>query len=71
MKVLFLLLIILAAIAIPANIHMEKKAYNRGFCRNCGGRLKLFDMDSQGGRGYWCSECNYHTWVSYHCVDKF
>lgn len=71
MKILYFLLVLIAALLIPIGIHMEKKAYNRGFCKKCGRRLKLFGRDSYGGRGYWCHNCNYHTWVSFNCVDKF
>lgn len=35
-----------------------------------GGKLKYFDTDSQGGRGYCCDKCKYFTWVSYYFVDK-
>lgn len=51
-------------------IHMEKKAFNNGDCPECGRRMKLFDCDSQGGRGYKCPNCKYTTWVSYNVVDK-
>jgi tRNA(Ile2) C34 agmatinyltransferase TiaS len=51
-------------------IHLEKKGFNKGKCPECGGNLKQFDVDSHGGRGYCCHKCNYHTWVSYNCVDK-
>lgn len=47
----------------------EKKRYNNGICINCGNKLRHFDVDSQGGRGYCCDKCHYHTWVSYD-IDK-
>lgn len=47
----------------------DKISYNNGKCPCCGNELKLFDMDSQGGRGYTCPKCGYTTWVSYN-VDK-
>jgi len=43
----------------------ESKSYNNGICKDCGKKLKCFDMDSQGGRGYTCKKCDYTTWVSY------
>lgn len=49
----------------------EKKAYNRGFCLRCGTKMRNFDMDSQGGRGYCCDKCHYHTWVSYRIDKKY
>lgn len=71
MKVLYILPVFLMVLLIPIGVFLEKRDYNRGFCKNCSGRLELFDIDSQGGRGYRCHNCNYHTWVSYRCVDKF
>lgn len=47
----------------------EKKAYNNGVCTNCGEKLRHFDCDSQGGRGYRCDKCGRIVWVSYN-VDK-
>lgn len=49
---------------------LESKDYNKGKCPNCGHSWRLFTHDSQGGRGYWCDECNNTAWVSYHRVDK-
>lgn len=51
-------------------IYQERKDYNNGYCPICGNRLKHFDNDSQGGRGYVCRNCHYHTWVSYWFIDK-
>ena len=48
----------------------EKRDYNKGYCKRCGYPLKLFDRDSQCGRGYICKKCDYVTWISYTCVDK-
>lgn len=39
--------------------------YNHSKCRKCGHKLKLFDYDSQGGRGYMCEHCENTVWVSY------
>ena len=44
---------------------LEKKDYNNGVCRNCGIKLKQFDVDSQGGRGYICERCGHTVWVSW------
>ena len=71
MNILYFLPVLTMVLLIPIGIFSEKRDYNRGFCKKCGGRLNLFDIDSQGGRGYRCHNCNYHTWVSYNCVDKF
>ena len=51
-------------------IYSEYKEFNKGICPKCGKRFRLFDMDSQGGRGYCCNDCGHYVWVSYDCVDK-
>ena len=65
---LFTILIICGIILY--GIHIEKKDFNSGICPKCGKKLKWFDTDSQGGRGYCCHDCRYFIWVSYNCVDK-
>ena len=71
MKIFFICLILSFLIWVPLiGIYLEKKSYNRGICIECGKKLRLFDHDSHGGRGYCCDNCCYHTWVSYNCVDK-
>lgn len=49
--------------------HFESKHYNKGICPDCNIKLRNFDMDSHGGRGYTCDICHYTTWCSYN-VDK-
>lgn len=69
--VVFVVIFILVFIScIIYAIHSESKFYNHGKCKECGNDLRHFDTDSQGGRGYCCDQCGYHTWVSYNCVDK-
>lgn len=63
-------LIILVITGILIGMYLEYKEFNNGICPKCGKRLKHFDTDSQGGRGYCCCDCHYFTWVSYDCVDK-
>ena len=67
--VIILLLVIGLNIVIYA-IRSEIKTFNNGFCKVCGQKLKHFDTDSQGGRGYTCPSMHYPVWISYHCVDK-
>ena len=55
---------------VSLGIWLEKRDFNNGICPHCGNKLYFFDMDSQGGRGYKCEKCYYHTWVSYKTVDK-
>ncbi len=50
----------------------EKKQWNNGKCSACGSPLENFDTDSQGGRGYSCSDRDCKSgsvWISYN-VDK-
>lgn len=68
---IYIILSILTILIIGTllGIISEKKFFNRGVCPHCNKKLKCFDTDSQGGRGYSC-DCGYTTWVSYKCVDK-
>ena len=57
---------------ISGMIAKEKREYNNGVCPKCNSRLQYIetDMDNEK-RLYVCSKCNdYHTWISYDCVDK-
>ena len=69
-------IIILAGVILAALLagcvgcYFEYKYFNHGICPYCGTKLRHFDTDSQGGRGYTCGKCNYYTWVSYGIVDK-
>ena len=69
--ILLIGLVLLVLLAFGMNIarNNEKKEYNDGICTKCGNKLRLFDIDSQGGRGYHCSKCGRFIWVSYN-VDK-
>ena len=70
-NILYAAVIILIALLIcPIGLFLEKRAFNNGTCVNCGSKLRHFDNDSQGGRGYCCDTCGYNTWVSYNSVDK-
>lgn len=56
---------------ITVSIRHEKRQYNECKCPRCNNNLRHFDTDSQGGRGYCCDNCHYHTWVSWKFVDKY
>jgi hypothetical protein len=45
---------------------VDKHTYNNGICRKCGGKVRCFDVDSQGGMGYACDNCNEHFWISWY-----
>ena len=64
-----LVLLVLIAFGMIIARNSEKKEYNDGICTKCGNKLRLFDEDSQGGRGYHCDKCGRFVWVSYN-VDK-
>jgi len=63
--------ILICGIFFHAARRSECRAFNHGYCHQCGSPLQSFDMDSQGGRGYKCRSCpNYTIWVSYPNVDR-
>lgn len=68
--IICIIITIVCICGILYGIKVERKEFNNGICPKCGKRLKHFDTDSQGGRGYCCYDCHYFTWVSYDCVDK-
>ena len=65
-----IILFVCILLGILYTIKSEKKEFNNHICPKCGKSLQLFDVDSQGGRGYCCNDCNYYAWVNYGCVDK-
>ena len=67
--IICLSILIILTIGTSLGITFEKKFFNNGVCPHCNKKLKRFDTDSQGGRGYSC-DCGYTTWISYKCVDK-
>lgn len=67
---IIVMIIVLLIVGTITGRYCEQKAFNNGICPHCKSKLKNFDSDSQGGRGYTCKVCNYTTWVSYRSVDK-
>ncbi len=55
--------IALLAAGIIWAITSEARAWNNGFCAKYGEPWKLFDTDSQGGRGYKCRDV--YIWISW------
>ena len=51
--------------AIPVFILQDKKAWNKGICRKCGGMLYHADTDSQGGKLWCCEQCHRMFWTSW------
>jgi hypothetical protein len=62
--------LIFVVVMVLLFIRREEVDYNHGICPHCERKLRKFDEDSQGGRGYMCDCCGYVTWVSYYCVDR-
>lgn len=67
---IWILIVILIICSIGYSIHRERVGFNNGICPKCGKPLKSFDIYLQRGRGYYCNDCHYYTWVSYNCIDK-
>lgn len=75
--IVLLIMVTFVTALVLLSIHREARDYNHGICPRCESqnkyaemrKLKKFDEDSQGGRGYVCDHCGYVTWVSYDCVD--
>jgi len=68
-EMIFPILLAVLCLGVLAGYLWEKKDYNGGKCPKCLMELVHFDNDSQGGRGYCCSNCNYYTWVSYPFIE--
>ena len=63
-------IVVISFITIGIIVYLtEKRNFNNGKCVCCGEKFELFDVDSQGGRGYKCTKCNRYLWISYR-VDK-
>ena len=66
--------ILFATIAVFAlcSYMLERRAWNRGQCRQCSAQLVYFDTDSQGGRGYRCSQAWSHpsVWISWPFIAR-
>lgn len=76
MKIFAIVLLVIILVGTPIMvcwaIKRERRDFNNGVCPKCGGKLRWVDQDSQGGRLWMCenTSCQYHTWVSYGCVDR-
>ena len=65
MEILLVLLIVGIVLGCIWCYFREKKDFNNGICPRCGKPLRHFDDDSQGGQGWYCDNCGYHTWISW------
>ena len=67
---IIILFIILVIASVFLDIFIEKHSFNKCTCRKCGEKLRMYDTDSQGGRGYCCDKCGHHIWVRWRLIDK-
>lgn len=51
--------------AIPVFVLQDRRTWNGGVCRKCGGRLHHADTDSQGGKLWVCEQCHCRFWTSW------
>ena len=68
-----LVIIIVLGIAVAiSGIVAENRAWNNGACSCGNGFWIFFDIDSQGGHGYKCSDpkCRQTTWQSWRILVK-
>lgn len=66
MKITLIICVVIAFLILQIHaVRYNKKAYNEGICRKCGGAMKNVDMDSQGNTFYECVKCDNKIWVSY------
>jgi hypothetical protein len=68
--VAIVLLVAFILIGITCCIILEYKDFNKGVCPKCGKKWKTYCMNSQGGRGYCCPDCDQWAWVSYPFIDN-
>lgn len=68
MEIYAVFVIILAILFVLMARNHERKTWNNGVCPNCCSTWEIFDVDSQGGRGYKCA-CRRYIWISY-AVDR-
>ena len=59
-----------ALIGLLIGLCIEAYNWNKGKCRICGNKLRIFDYDSTGARGYECEHCYHKVWISYNYVDR-
>lgn len=70
--IIFIILFLIFMIIISIDSFLsEKHNFNNGYCIKCGESLYCFDIDSQGSRGYNCTNCEYSIWISHKSIDNF
>jgi TM2 domain-containing membrane protein YozV len=69
LEIIFTIIVGVILLLLPVVGYItELSQWNKGICEKTGGYWELFDIDSQGGRGYKSEE---HTiWISYPFIDK-
>lgn len=69
LDIVFIALLIVIVMAVFLVRQKEKEIWNNGHCSKCETKWTLFDYDSHGSRGYYCTKCNRYIWISYN-IDK-
>lgn len=68
MSVITIALIVVIAVwlgLIPVFILQDRKSWNGGVCRKCGGKLYHAQDDSQGGKLWMCEQCHSALWTNW------
>jgi hypothetical protein len=50
-------LLALGLLLVAISWLIDRRRWNKGCCRTCGGQWRRFDTDSIGARGYHCGWC--------------
>ena len=67
-EIVLFLFVLISLSGILWAISSERGHWNNGRCAICNKKWKLFDVDSQGGRGY--IDGKHTIWISYPLIDK-
>ena len=49
---------------------IERREFNKGYCTECGEKLRRFDVDSSGAVGWCCDRCQNVIWISWLNTEK-
>ena len=44
---------------------IERREFNKGYCTECGEKLRCFAQDSSGALGWCCDNCQNVIWISW------
>lgn len=55
--------VVFLSLFVAIGYAVNKKIYNKGICRKCGGKMIYFDTASDLSNGYYCSKCKNTEWI--------